>query len=613
MKTFNKTNLYRLLICCALGAGFSACSLDENNPGGFTMEASAKTEQGYQQIINQCYFALERRFYGTEPFIYFTEGNTDLWTTQANKSTSYTQYLWFFAGAAPNTTYTNDLWSAIYDGIGSCNNAIALAPLAPITDDKRNALVAQARFLRAVYYFNAVEQFGGVTVILEPAKDVDYNPQRTAPLEVYKNVIIPDLEYAVKYLDKGTDALNTIPTKKSALGFLAKAYLQTVEYDATKEYAAKALETAKLLITDAESGGATYNAYMYPKFEDVFAEANNWANKEALWKHRWYAGADGSGSSNGNYKLNRYNEYFYCKFNNFGAREDVQATRITWGGNQPGTMMPTQHLLSLFVQSDGTVDPRFAKSFQTTWLANKKYTWNQGDAAKYDRVTSVVGSIVNVGDTAIRVIMPFEADYAQLAAAKLSKKYLVVDYKDIYNDASNRINMTYSYQNPSGSYTADGKAENLFNYFYPSLTKFNSSRYYVADAGKMRNGNLNSIFMMRMAEVYLIAAEADLYVNNGANALGYVNTIRNRAGAKPLSGEVSLRAILDERARELCGEDTRFYDLKRTGMYLNNNYLLEVDPDLAAYFKPEYALRPISTSFTSVLTGGGSYYQNPGY
>ena len=48
-------------------------------------------------------------------------------------------------------------------------------------------------------------------------------------------------------------------------------------------------------------------------------------------------------------------------------------------------------------------------------------------------------------------------------------------------------------------------------------------------------------------------------------------------------------------------------------MYLNNNYLLEVDPDLAAYFKPEYALRPISTSFTSVLTGGGSYYQNPGY
>ena len=37
--------------------------------------------------------------------------------------------------------------------------------------------------------------------------------------------------------------------------------------------------------------------------------------------------------------------------------------------------------------------------------------------------------------------------------------------------------------------------------FYPSLNKHNSSNYYVANASKKRNGNLNATFMMRMAEV----------------------------------------------------------------------------------------------------------------
>ena len=68
-----------------------------------------------------------------------TEGDTDLWTYQGNQNTSYTQYFWFFAGAAPNTTYTNGIWNSLYDGIGSCNMAISLANKAPFkTEAERN-------------------------------------------------------------------------------------------------------------------------------------------------------------------------------------------------------------------------------------------------------------------------------------------------------------------------------------------------------------------------------------------------------------------------------------------------------------------------------------------
>lgn len=110
----------------------------------------------------------------------------------------------------------------------------------------------------------------------------------------------------------------------------------------------------------------------------------------------------------------------------------------------------------------------------------------------------------------------------------------------------------------------------------------------------------------------MIAAEADIYLNGGANAAEYINKVRERVGANPLIGSITVRDILDERGRELCGEYCRFYDLKQTGMFKESGYLENTHPDLARFFHPNYALRPISTTFTATITNG-SEYQNPGY
>lgn len=599
-----KMNFKNILFSAALAAGamsLASCSLEEENPGGFTMEnMAANSVESYQTLLNQCYFGMERFLYGTDGFMELTEGDTDLWTYQGNQNTSYTQYFWFFAGAAPNTIYTNGIWNSLYDGIGSCNMAISLANKAPFkTEAERNVKVAEARFLRAIYYFNAVEQFGGVTMITEPASSMNFAPTRTEPLTIYKEIIIPDLEFAVEWLDKGNDATTTQPTKKAALGMLAKVCLQTKEY-ATDEYIPEALDAAKKLITDCESGGSTYGAYMYPTYEEVFAEKNNKENKEALWKHRWYAGSDGHGSSNGNFKLNRNDEKFLCNINKFGAREDNQTSRLTWEGSQAGIFMPTQYLLNLYVQQDGTLDPRFHKSFTTQWNANRNYEWDESSKNNFGKEDAIVGKKLNTGDLAIKIVMPQDADYAAEVSKKVTANYLIVDYKDVYDDENKNV------------ITERGAGENMFRYFYPSLNKHNSSNYYVANASKKRNGNLNATFIIRMAEIYLIAAEADIYLNGGANAMGYINKVRQRAGATLLTGSASVRTVLDERGRELCGEYCRFYDLKRTGMFKDNSYLQATHPDLARYFKPEYALRPISTTFTNGINNGAEY-QNPGY
>ena len=78
-----------------------------------------------------------------------------------------------------------------------------------------------------------------------------------------------------------------------------------------------------------------------------------------------------------------------------------------------------------------------------------------------------------------------------------------------------------------------------------------------------------------------------------------------------ISMSVSVRIFLAERVCELCDENSRFYDLKRTGMFKSSNYWEETHPDLAQFFNPNYALRPISTTFTATISNGAEY-QNPG-
>ena len=124
-----------------------------------------------------------------------------------------------------------------------------MADRAPFkTEEAKNVKVAEARFMRAVYYFNAVEQFGGVTMLTAPATSMDFSPSRTDPLTIYKEVILPDLRFAALWLDTGTDATTTQPTKKSAMGMLAKACLQTREYG-TDEFLQEALTTATVSYT----------------------------------------------------------------------------------------------------------------------------------------------------------------------------------------------------------------------------------------------------------------------------------------------------------------------------------------------------------------------------
>jgi hypothetical protein len=132
---------------------------------------------------------------------------------------------------------------------------------------------------------------------------------------------------------------------------------------------------------------------------------------------------------------------------------------------------------------------------------------------------------------------------------------------------------------------------------------------------------INNIMIYRLAETYLIAAEANM--RGGGDPLPYINAVRERAGAAPLTF-VDEKAILDERARELAFEGQRWFTLKRMGQSVINHQMRTYSgegPFVPAYYggskdprvnwKDHYINFPIPQINLDLM--GNNYPQNDGY
>ncbi|SEM03476.1 Starch-binding associating with outer membrane [bacterium A37T11] len=87
-------------------------------------------------------------------------------------------------------------------------------------------------------------------------------------------------------------------------------------------------------------------------------------------------------------------------------------------------------------------------------------------------------------------------------------------------------------------------------------------------------GTVRNIPILRLADIYLIAAEAEAQLNGAdSKAYGYINAIRHRAGLKDLTPGLNredfIAAVLQERSWELFAEGDRWYDLTRTNTYMS--------------------------------------------
>ena len=145
-----------------------------------------------------------------------------------------------------STTDDGDLdrwWSTLYLGIKRANVVIVKVPAIQMDTVLRNEYIAEARFLRATFYFDLVRAWGGVPIVTTldpPAKLV-----RSTKDQVY-SFIISDLNFALSELpEKSQQAANDIgrATKGAARSYLAKVYLFMGDFLNAEKYALEVINS----------------------------------------------------------------------------------------------------------------------------------------------------------------------------------------------------------------------------------------------------------------------------------------------------------------------------------------------------------------------------------
>lgn len=177
-----------------------------------------------------------------------------------------------------NNNYLARIWQGSYLGIARANVVIEKVPGIPMDSVERNRIVAEAKFLRALNYFNLVRLFGGVPLTTVPVSsslvDAEVDLPRSPADSVYLQ-IIQDLSQAAEALpvrypvanDKGR------ATQGAALGLLAKVYL-------TRKDWVPAYQTAQRVI-----GLNVYS--LHADFAGNFLEANK-NGKESVFEVQFY-------------------------------------------------------------------------------------------------------------------------------------------------------------------------------------------------------------------------------------------------------------------------------------------------------------------------------------
>ena len=490
------------------------------------------TETGYESLSNAMYSSL-RTIYGDDPWLF--EGGTDLFATGRTSVNTCNLYSAAFTSAndAVETFYTNH-----YKAISLANEAIYWGG----DDASRAPRVAEARGLRALYYLNLVQQFGGVPLVTERISGVMSSIGRASITDTYDFIIneLKELSTSPALAASSTDGRFN---QKAAYHYLAKAYL-------SKGYLTNSTADFQAAVTAAKTAGA--GQALTTPFATLFSNAGA-GNPVVLF----YVGYDAETVDNPKSDGNKQQAHF-CDYLD-GQEKGHKYTS--------STLTPTLWMHNVFNTNTNNPaqDERYEATFMTELRASywDYYSTNK-DISPVTYYYCPSWEIANID--AWRAELPSRAN-AQVV--------------EMTPNGTNIGNIVTTYE-------AKMKED---VYGVASFRKFddtkNGKTYFSV------NSSMRDIYLARLGETNLIAAEACIKANDNAGALTYVNIVRSRANATPATeAEMSIDYILNERARELAGEYHRWADLARTGKLAD--YVETHNPDIkSGQITSKFYLRPI--------------------
>ena len=546
----NIKNIKYIVLLLALPVMFNSCDsyIEEDIYSDITSE-NFLDETNADQLVVGVYTAVRGvyRNYG------YKFAGTDIFTTQ-NEIFSTSSENDYFGFTAPKT---NGVWSSNYSVISKANTAINRYEnqinWSAQNLEEKNYGIAQARALRALAFFNLVQQYGGVPLELDEPQSIRNDYTRATEEQTLK-LIIDELEAAIP--DLKDDPETGRFSKRAAQHVLAEVYLTR----AYKDYAESTdFQTAADLAEQAIGG--------YDIRSQTFAEVfdyDNQVNDEILFATQW--GNTGVSADKNN---NKHSLFMNQVFDYPGV------SRSNPYGTKGNSLMPTPYFYSLFADND----------------SRESVTIHRAIIA--DENDQLANDMIVPGDTV--VYYPKVALSTSELAERLDRYWVYQPDQYLYGipDDIDGVNYKYSLNT------------NFTN--FPIFAKFDDEDFSAETEGA------RDTFVFRISETHLIAAEALLGANDPVNALFHLNRVRERAtGVANHYTTITIDDILVERALELAGEDNRWAVLKRTGKLQERIELYNPHVVDHGAFDPEtHLLRPIPT--LELELSPNTMTQNPNY
>lgn len=221
--------LKNILLLSIVAIGFASCAdfLDKPINGELNSDSYYQTEDQCESALFGCYSSLMPVEWNKVIIfrILSEECTDDFWygNTTQDAANHYTVSHYLYDGNA-NNNFVNTFYQQNYKTIFNCNLVISKMNESPITNAQfKNQIIAEAKFVRALAYFELVKSFGGIPLVDRPMSPAELKLKRSSVSETY-DFIINDLIEAKDILPETTKEYGRA-TRGAAMAFLGKAYL----------------------------------------------------------------------------------------------------------------------------------------------------------------------------------------------------------------------------------------------------------------------------------------------------------------------------------------------------------------------------------------------------
>lgn len=449
-------------------------------------------------------------------------------------------------GSGGDSNAMSRFWTRTWNSVTFANTVISYVDqVEGLDEDTRNEYLGRAYFHRAYAYYHGALLFGNIPLVTKIIEVPKTNYKSTTKEAIFE-MLVHDLELAVQYVPPQSE-INYVGTvnQEACKHLLIKCYLVTGEYAKAEALADDLINNHGLsLMTSAFGSFVTGNTDTWPVTENVMWSLHRGENMPI------------SSNTETIMPILNYNA------NSFTIYPLMRTTTMHWSNSAimdpHGLTSPTYN----YSREDGSYDSeldwlraigRGIGCFRTSKHYN--YTiWNyDGEVDWQDlRHNRELGNWVEPTD--IKYNNPSSAYYGQNMMLYAPEDYYDSDGNLLVEEGQLLCLDTIRSWYPMPlykTYILDQSAEESMG-----STQFNGATL----GSSCSNGNM---YLFRLAETYLLRAEAKFYQGRYADAAQDVNIVRERANAEKMYSTVTIGDICDERARELYLEEWRQPELTR--------------------------------------------------